>query len=474
MTATTIRHVSPAAIPRTGRGVAALPNDPGLEALLADKGLSSTAKLVATVLVKHWAWVKSSCYPCNRSIALRCGYSPGHVARCLHELERAGWIRREQRGPGSRLIWLAWRTTQAPCSSAGGGSAALQGDPPAKARTELVVSVTTNGIEPDAIQSPERSRQGSRHFIPPVASLMGTGSQPLAVEPAPTPAPRDPGDGLTAIKGSSAIALAVNSEPAPPPLAPPAEASPAPVPALPPSAEVGPREARPAIPATPAGPTPRSAPGPVPGDRAAPAEIDPRQSPASPPCALRLARTRSSPSEPPSDHCPPVLVAAREPCPGLARIPRVEPPRSAPVPATSPARAGPAPVLPPEQKARLDALPEATANLVLTWLLSADRILVAEARKKLAPPPRRPEAPRSVRETLERIREDPSYPALAASGLCRLWSDQKSFSGFKSRLEDAWRGDIPVAQLLSAFDQATGPKVKKPGALFMYAVRQNE
>src|SRR5512135_2437467 len=58
----TTRHASPAAKLRTGRGSAALPNDPGLEALLADKSLSAAAKLVATVLVKHWAWYKPSCY----------------------------------------------------------------------------------------------------------------------------------------------------------------------------------------------------------------------------------------------------------------------------------------------------------------------------------------------------------------------------------------------------------------------------
>jgi hypothetical protein len=148
----------------------------------------------------------------------------------------------------------------------------------------------------------------------------------------------------------------------------------------------------------------------------------------------------------------------------------VEPPKAAPVPAPSPAKAGPALVLTAEQKARLDALPEATANLVLTWLLSADRILVAEARKKLAPPPSRPAAPPTVRDLLARIREDSSYPALAASGLCRLWSDQKSFSGFKSRLEDAWRGDIPVQSLISAFDQAQGPAVKNPGAIFNHCL----
>jgi hypothetical protein len=123
-----------------------------------------------------------------------------------------------------------------------------------------------------------------------------------------------------------------------------------------------------------------------------------------------------------------------------------------------------------EQKARLDALPTATRDLVLTWLLTGDPILVAEAKKKLAPPRPRPEAPRSVRETLERIREDPSYPALAASGLASLWSDQRSYSGFKARMEDAWRGDIPVTRLLAAFEQATGPKVRNPGALFNHCL----
>ena len=127
MTVTTTRHASPAATLRTGRGGAALPNDPGLEALLADKRLSAAAKLVATVLVKHWAWYKASCYPSNRSIADRCGYSPGHVARCLHELEQGGWIRRELQATGTRLIVLCWRET--PCKDAGGGLQPCRGTP---------------------------------------------------------------------------------------------------------------------------------------------------------------------------------------------------------------------------------------------------------------------------------------------------------------------------------------------------------
>jgi hypothetical protein len=141
------------------------------------------------------------------------------------------------------------------------------------------------------------------------------------------------------------------------------------------------------------------------------------------------------------------------------------------VPAPSPAKAGPAPVLTPEQKARLDALPEATANLVLTWLLTGDRILVAEARKKLAPPPQRPEAPRTLPEVLTRIREDPSFPALAADWLASSLQDRKSYSGFKASCEEAWRGDLPVPRLVEAYEQATGPKARNRGALFMYVLR---
>jgi hypothetical protein len=368
MTATTSRHASPVANPRTGRGAAALPNDPGLEALLADPNLSAAAKLVATVLVKHWAWYKPSCYPSNRSIAARCGYSPGHVARCLHELERGGWIRREQQATGTRLIVLCWRGT--PCQDAGGRSATVQGDPPAKARTKQVVSVNER-IEPIESECSERSR--------PEAS---PGTAPMAALPPPPPAPPVP-------ERVARTALA------PSPLA---------VQALPPASEEGPQDAPRAIPVSPAGSTPKAVPS----------------------------------------------------------------------PALSPREAGPALPLTAEQQARLDALPAATRDQVLTWLLTGDRILVAEARKKLAPPPRRPEAPRSVRETLERIREDPSFPALAADWLCRTLGDPKSYAGYKARCEEAWRGELPVDRLVSAYEQATGPKAKNPGALFMVAVRQKE
>jgi hypothetical protein len=130
--------------------------------------------------------------------------------------------------------------------------------------------------------------------------------------------------------------------------------------------------------------------------------------------------------------------------------------------------------LTPEQQARLAALPTASRDQVLLWLATGDRILVAEARCKLAPPRPRPEAPKSLPELLGRIREDPSYPALAACELARALGDAKSYSGYLSRCTDAWRGEIPVASLVEAYEQATGPKARNPGAIFMYAVKHRE
>src|SRR5512142_1458642 len=78
MTLPTTRTTPPAALPRLGRDRVALPNDLGLDALLADPSLGSTAKTIALALVKHWAWYKDHCWPGNQTIAKKIGKSPGH------------------------------------------------------------------------------------------------------------------------------------------------------------------------------------------------------------------------------------------------------------------------------------------------------------------------------------------------------------------------------------------------------------
>ena len=155
-------------------------------------------------------------------------------------------------------------------------------------------------------------------------------------------------------------------------------------------------------------------------------------------------------------------------CPTL----ETPPVRPLPVPSTNPVPAS----LPltPEQQVRLASLPAASRDQVLRWLATGDPILVAEARSKLAPLRPQPEAPQTLPELLGRIRQDPSYPALAASGLAAALQDQKSYTGYLRRCEEAWRGELSPDRLLSAYEQAIGPKARNRGAIFMVAVRQKE
>ena len=82
--------------------------DEGIDRIIADPNITASAKIVIISLVRNWAWHKPSCFPSDATIAGKIGMSPGHVQRCLRELEIAGYIRREQT-PRCRVIWLLWR-----------------------------------------------------------------------------------------------------------------------------------------------------------------------------------------------------------------------------------------------------------------------------------------------------------------------------------------------------------------------------
>jgi hypothetical protein len=119
-------------------------------------------------------------------------------------------------------------------------------------------------------------------------------------------------------------------------------------------------------------------------------------------------------------------------------------------------------------------MPPASRDQVLVWLATGDPILVAEARKKLAPPRPRLVEPQTLPELLGRIWEDPSFPPRAADALAKAFGDLKSYSGFKARCEEVWRGERSAEQLVEAYRQASGPRAKNPGAVFMHSLRLRE
>jgi hypothetical protein len=175
MTHPTTRSTPPAALPRLGRDRAALPNDPGLDALLAEPAVGSTAKTIALALVKHWAWYKDHCWPGDETIAKKIGKSPGHVQRCLRQLELAGWIRREHTPavPSGRRIWLLWRLPGAGQGARPSSALARTGES-APARSEQVV-VEQVGAESEEIR-PAPQRQGpeppATATLPPMVEIL--------------------------------------------------------------------------------------------------------------------------------------------------------------------------------------------------------------------------------------------------------------------------------------------------------------
>ncbi|MBV8265950.1 MAG: helix-turn-helix domain-containing protein [Planctomycetaceae bacterium] len=95
--------------PRSNRlPFAALPH-----ALNEDPRLTPRAVRVAAAVLKH-ALDEATCDPSNRTLAAACRCSIRTVQYALAELRAAGWLRSE-RGPGGRVIHLAWREAP-PCN----------------------------------------------------------------------------------------------------------------------------------------------------------------------------------------------------------------------------------------------------------------------------------------------------------------------------------------------------------------------
>ena len=418
---------------KTSIPFAAIPHD-----IAADPRLSPTDLRVLAALF-YFARANTSCWPCDNSIAARVHRHPGTVRRSLRRLEDLGYIRREpsRENPTGRLIhltcrepdWKRPRQAPVPARGARGDRAPARGGrAPAHAEGDVIVE----GERTEELALPERSRPDPAP--PPVDLPTPTAAVPLQAKvAAPAPAPPVIDSPQPELSVAASAPVVVPQQPQSPPL----------------------RAAYPAL----RTPSAWSLPAPSPRPGSASLLLTPELSVAAP---------------------APVVAHPQSQSPTLRKLglgPRGARPAIKTPPAGSLAPSpAPSPALPltPEQQARLAAMPVASRDQVLLWLATGDPILVAEARKKLAPLQPCPEAPRTLPELLGRIREHPSYPTLAASGLAAALQDQKSYSGYLRRCEEAWRGELNPDRLLSAYEQAMGPKARNRGAIFMVAVRQRE
>ena len=386
-----------------------------------------TAIVLAAALLEY-ARARDSCWPSNRRLAEDLGCCQQTVRNALAALQAAGWVRVEHgaSNPTGRVIWLTWRAGRViPPTPSNRLDLPLKtaGEPPLKpVGPESRIVVVEEREEspkfacersrpetpPTLIPDPECSAAPTPLRAPPVVldcqpAVASPLSQPGAAEPlAPAPPVIDPPQPELSVAASAPVV--VPPQPQSPTLR---------------KLGLGPRAAYPAL------RTPSAWSLPAPSPRPGPASL-----------LLTPELSVAAPA--------PVVAPPQPQSPTLRKLglgPRAARPALKTPPAGSPA---PSPALPltPEQQARLAAMPAASRDQVLLWLATGDPILVAEARKKLAPLRPHLEAPKTLPELLGRIREDPSYPALAASGLAAALQDPKSYSGYLRRCEEAWRGEL--------------------------------
>jgi hypothetical protein len=192
---------------------------------------------------------------------------------------------------------------------------------------------------------------------------------------------------------------------------------------------------------------------------------------------LELESASPAPPEPPV--VPALVPELPAPTPSsVAAAPRPASRAEVSAPVTVAAVVPAVPPLPvelgPLQRARYDALFTSDQENVRGMLSSGVPMLVREALAKLQPPGARPAAPETTRELLERLQDDPTFPAAAAGALAREFDDLKSWAGYLARCREVYEGRRPPGSLVAAYAQATGPKAKNPGAIFMHAAGQTQ
>ena len=365
-----------------------------------------TAIVLAAALLEY-ARARDSCWPSNRRLAEDLGCCQQTVRNALAALQAAGWVRVEHgaSNPTGRVIWLTWRAGRViPPTPSNRLDLPLKtaGEPPLKPvgpESRIVV------VE-EREESPKFACERSRPETPPTlipdpeysAAPTPLQAPPVVLDCQPDSPRRSPHFPTWAAEPLA---------PAPPVIDPPqpelSVAAPAPVvvppqPQSPPLRKVGlgPRAAYPAL------RTPSAWSLPAPSPRPGPASL-----PLTPELSVAAPAPVVAPPQPQSPTLRKLGLGPRGACPALKT-----PPAGSPAPS-------PALPLTPEQQARLAAMPAASRDQVLLWLATGDPILVAEARKKLAPLRPAPEAPQDLARV---VGEDQRGPVLPCPGGIRFGS----------------------------------------------------
>ena len=424
----------------------ALPADPGLDRLLADPGLTSTAKAVAVALVRNWAWRRDHCWPSDKTIAAAVGRSVGHVQRCLRALEHAGWVGREHTAevPNGRVLRLLWRRDDA----AEDGAAAAGAPRPVTAcpprREPARPAAVPAGGPPSS--GPTVAFPGLALPMPPVLAAYRAGAAVAAPDPeAPEAAP-----------------------PRPPAPVPP---SPCPAPAAPRSGEELAMMARLKEAMARhrgecrggASPPPGGPPGDVSGGGGLRAGAQPVRAPA-----------RSAPPAPARDKDIVSLKERKEPLKGPPpRRLRPEPPQDPDLPSGGGTTAEGSlakgfSVASPGRGLGMDR-----RELLEVAARTGDPILLAEALRVSAPPPPPEPSPWDlpVGELVARLpgRYDLAFPA--ARALCLAVGDEAgaTLRACRGMAEAVAAGRVPAGALADCLSQALGPRARHAGKVLVAA-----
>jgi hypothetical protein len=132
--------------------------------------------------------------------------------------------------------------------------------------------------------------------------------------------------------------------------------------------------------------------------------------------------------------------------------------------------------LTPEQRARWERMGSGRKALVVELLASRDKLMAEEALRRLSPAPPPPKPIETVPDAVEATAAgNPKAMMALTEMLCRRFDDRKSWHYFKQVSEQLFQNPGKpqlAADVLDAFRQASGPKARNGGAVFVTVLQR--